>query len=221
LITLNRPLITKASQGTTPSFAHRCAEALDICETSVKTIIGIIRRYGAQHTLQKAPLVFVHSAIIAADAALARLSIPNPSLQPLPLLLKSTVLPTLNTILGELSHAWTIAGDATARLGHLIDQIQTENSPPIADERATSSSSSPTCSIGLSPNTLDHQVVDTEGLAILGVKTQTCLSKMPQMVDACFPFLQSTAQLGDLVDYNFGFDLASECFLNDENTICI
>jgi len=100
-------------------------EALRLCDASVEMIVAILRRFGAQHSLQNAPFVFVHGAIIAADAARSLSSwrradggsennsrIPD----------TETVLPILESMLVDLSSAWSIAQDACNELRMIMDR---------------------------------------------------------------------------------------------------
>ncbi|KAI1623221.1 fungal-specific transcription factor domain-containing protein [Exophiala viscosa] len=109
-------------------------EALRLCDASIETIVGIIRRFGAQHSLQNAPFVFVHGAIVAADVTLSLSSwrradgggehsprIPDPD----------TVLPVLESTLADLSSAWSIAHDARNELRKVMDQLS--SSPQMND----------------------------------------------------------------------------------------
>lgn len=98
-------------------------EAFNICDGSVEPIIGIIRRFEAQHTLQKAPLVFIHGITVAADALLKLSSYRNPSHQA-HLLVGDSPFTAFDAALTGLTHAWKIANNVRDQLRISVTQMQ-------------------------------------------------------------------------------------------------
>lgn len=103
-----------------------------------------------QHSLQNAPLAFVHGVIAAVDGALALASIRAKGDQMCPLASESP-LAALDAALTELSKAWDIAGKAKRELQNLISHKRQ------ADTQATTTSGilSPPA---LAPDTFDWPI---------------------------------------------------------------
>ena len=122
-ISLHLPRIARPQRGTLSlQQPELLPEAFNICDSSIETIIGIIRRFEAQHTLQKAPLIFVHGVILAADALLKLAFHRSPGDQA-HLLLGDSPLTTFNAALTGLSSAWEIANDVGHQLQSFITQL--------------------------------------------------------------------------------------------------
>lgn len=90
---------------------------------SLETLVMMFRRFDTQHTLRKAPLSFVHGAIVAVDTVLAMMAYNEQSRRPY-LQVNDTLLPALDTALEGLSKTWKIAADARNGLRNLLDQHQ-------------------------------------------------------------------------------------------------
>ncbi|KAK5458234.1 hypothetical protein LTS15_004314 [Exophiala xenobiotica] len=167
---LNRPLLGRKRPGI--SSKHRSnaiCQAFDMCEDSVETIAGILRRFSVQHTLKNAPLVFVYGLIAAIDASLAMASgrVPEDGAHPLP---GEAVLLAMDTMLLELSHSWRIAGDARNGLRDRLQQVQRETTTPRDDK----STSTPSTSTGISPDFRDYYAAEP------GTIFAPCAQALPQ-----------------------------------------
>jgi hypothetical protein len=140
-----------------------------MCEDSVETIVGILRRFSVQHTLKNAPLVFVYGLIAAIDASLAMASgrVPEDGPHPLP---GEAVLLAMDTMLLELSHSWKIAGDARNGLRDRLQQVQMETTTPRDDKSA----GTPSTSTGISPDFRDYYAAEP------GTIFAPCAQALPQ-----------------------------------------
>ena len=166
---LNRPLLGRKWQGISSKLrSNAVCQAFDICEDSIETIVGILRRFSVQHTLKNATLVFVYGLIAAVDASLAMASgrVPEDGPHPLP---GETVLLTMDTMLLELSHSWRIAGDARNGLRDRLPQVHMETTP--RDDKSTST---PSTSTGISPDFRDYYTADS------GTAFAPCAQGLPQ-----------------------------------------
>lgn len=135
-ISLNRPLISLRSNDNGQS-SKLVSDAIELCDASVDTVVRILRRFGAQHTLKNAPFGFVHGAVVAIDVTLATMTSTSASKG----VVKDTALPTLDAALAELSHAWKIARDARDGLQELLARRETERTGHNDDaQRAISAS---------------------------------------------------------------------------------
>jgi hypothetical protein len=132
-ISLNRPFLAASSEAIQYELFE---DSQKICDTSVDTIVSILRRFKSQHSLQNAPLVFVHGSIRAADAMMA---ITRHQSGDLPLI-QDTNLQALDTALVEMSHAWTLAGNARKGLQNLLKdiEIKKQHAPSVASSGADS-----------------------------------------------------------------------------------
>lgn len=168
---LNRPLLGRKWHGIYSKHrSNGVCQAFDICEDSIETVVGILRRFSVQHTLKNAPLVFVYGLIAAVDASLAMASgrAPEEGSDPLP---GETVLLTMDTMLLELSHSWRIAGDARNGLRDRLQQVQMEIFPTPRDDKSTST---PSTSTGISPDFRDYYTADP------GTTFAPCAQALPQ-----------------------------------------
>ena len=82
-------------------------DALEACNASIDNILSIIRRFKSQYTLRVAPLVFVHGAVLALDAALAILRY-----EPLGIVTQGDNQRALDSALQEMSDTWALASHA-------------------------------------------------------------------------------------------------------------
>ncbi|KAK7890308.1 hypothetical protein LTR67_008194 [Exophiala xenobiotica] len=165
-----QPLLGRKRPGI--SAKHRSnavCQAFDMCEDSVETVVGILRRFSVQHTLKNAPLIFVYGLIAAIDASLAMASgrVPEDGPHPLP---GEAVLLAMDTMLLELSHSWRIAGDARNGLRDRLQQVQMETTTP-RDDKSTSTPS--TCT-GISPDFRDYYAAEP------GTIFAPCAQALPQ-----------------------------------------
>lgn len=105
-LSLSRPLIKMVSPTCRASYnaSGIALNASDSCEASVETILCIIGRFNAQHSLRAASLSFIHGAVAAADALLALAECRSG--------LWHTHFPALHDALGDMSQTWEIAADA-------------------------------------------------------------------------------------------------------------
>lgn len=154
-LSLNRPLVNRDKRKASASSHYRLiSDAIEVCDTSVETILGIIRRFGSRHSLKNAPLVFVHGAVAAVDVTLEIGACSLEENQPRPAA-REKFLSALDAALEELSYTWTIAQDARRGLQHLLGgnpcKIQAKY-----EERSTAlSSSESSC-----PEFFDFQITD-------------------------------------------------------------
>lgn len=88
------------------------AESAKICKLSSESLVDILHRFRAQHTLANSPIILVYAAIIATNAVLVTLRHQHRSRNEPPLQIKDTALPALDTYLQELSVPWALAGEA-------------------------------------------------------------------------------------------------------------
>lgn len=160
-LTLNRPLLATQKRP-----ANRrldvAIQACGICDDSIETTVGILRRFSVQHTVKNAPLIFVHGIIAAADATLAMAANspqdPGSCFQE-----KDGVLQTFDTMLLEMSHSWSVAGDVRNGLRERLQQGQAGATQ--GDDR---SFSTPSTSTGFSPANPEFQLVDPTTAAAAG-----------------------------------------------------
>jgi len=132
-ISLNRPFLTTSSESIQSELFEGSQK---ICDTSVDTIVSILHRFKSQHSLKNAPLVFVHGTIRAVDAMMA---ITRHQSGDIPLI-QDTYLQALDAALVEMSHAWTLAGNARQGLQNLLKdiEIKKQHAPSIASSGADS-----------------------------------------------------------------------------------
>ncbi|KIX10471.1 uncharacterized protein Z518_01554 [Rhinocladiella mackenziei CBS 650.93] len=174
-ISLNRPLICKNRLKASSETSKLTSDAFEICDTSVWTIVGILRRFSTQYTLKNAPLIFVHGAVTAIDVALAMGSCSQKDPEGRPNM-KDTILPAIDAALGELSHAWTIANDARNNLQNLLRNLQLEKQTK--SEKYTNTSPSYT---GFCPDFFDLHITDLGAAVTPGVH---CMQQKPATVQA-------------------------------------
>src|SRR5882757_6083486 len=178
-ISLNRPLVSGNNQSALSSDTSKVmSDAFEICDASVETIIGILRRFSTQHTLKNAPLGFVHGAVAAIDVTLAMSSRSYKDDRPRPIV-KDTVLPAIDAALAELSYAWSIANDARRCLQGLLNNRQ-------AERRAEDESGNRVTSV---PAYLDPELFDLHAtdLATAVRPDLQCLLQRPTTVHAAPP----------------------------------
>ncbi|KAK5199340.1 hypothetical protein LTR92_001814 [Exophiala xenobiotica] len=167
---LGWPLLGRKRPGISPKHrSNTVCQAFDMCEDSVETIVGILRRFSVQHTLKNAPLIFVYGLIAAIDASLAMTPgrVPEDGPHPLPV---EAVLLAMDTMLLELSHSWRIAGDARNGLRDRLQQVQMETTTPRDDK----SISTPSTCTGISPDFRDYYAAEP------GTIFAPCAQALPQ-----------------------------------------
>lgn len=105
------------------------ADAVDICEASIDTILSILRRFRSQYTLTKAPFGLVQGAIIAADAIFAMMHFCDGEKR------DSLIqdLYVLDDALLEMSYSWNIAAIARSGLRNLLAET-TSSKLAISDQ---------------------------------------------------------------------------------------
>lgn len=87
-------------------------ESAKICELSSESLVDIMHRFRAQHTLGNTPMIMMYGAIVATNAALVTLRRQHTNADEPPVQIKHTALPALDTYLQELSVPWALAGEA-------------------------------------------------------------------------------------------------------------
>lgn len=87
-------------------------ESAKICKLSSESLMEILHRFRAQHTLVNSPIIFVYGAIIATNAVLVALRHQHRNTNEPTTQIKDTALPALDTYLQELSAPWALAGEA-------------------------------------------------------------------------------------------------------------
>jgi len=130
-ISLNRPFIAHQCNPAGDPLADSSvfsADSIRICDASADMIVSILNRFRVRHTLAKAPFVFVHGAIIAADVTLVLARYQNNGV----LDTKNTNLPSLDTALAELSYAWALAGEARVGLRNILGGVDSERQNPLS-----------------------------------------------------------------------------------------
>ncbi|KAJ0124344.1 transcriptional regulatory protein [Diaporthe amygdali] len=116
------------------------AESARICELSSESLVDILHRFRAQHTLGSAPILLVYGAIVATNAVLVNLRHQHKNTNEPPLQIKDTALPALDSYLQELSVPWALAGEArikfqrTLSIWHRQNAAGQEPSGPINQE---------------------------------------------------------------------------------------
>lgn len=99
------------------------AESAKICKLSSESLVDILHRFRAQHTLANSPIILVYAAIIAANAVLVTLRHQHRSTNEPPLQIKDTALPALDTYLQELSVPWALAGEARIKFQRALSTL--------------------------------------------------------------------------------------------------
>ena len=117
-------------------------DALEACNASIDNILSIIRRFKSQYTLRVAPLVFVHGAVLALDAALAILRY-----EPLGIVTQGDSQCALDSALQEMSDTWPLASQArfgfrNATMKENMTRPVTPLNPSAKPNKAPSSASS-------------------------------------------------------------------------------
>ncbi|KIW25811.1 uncharacterized protein PV07_08954 [Cladophialophora immunda] len=155
-ISLNRSLISAEVHGTSSEFSKLVFDAFEACNGSIETIVGILRRFSAQHALKNAPFSFAHGAVTAIDATLAMVSCSRKVRQPQPNI-QDTCLSAIDTALAEIAHAWEMANDARRGLRQVLSSWgvsfdTNDHSKPATPQGTTTTNS---------PNFLYLQIADT------------------------------------------------------------
>lgn len=87
-------------------------ESANICKQSAESLVDILHRFRAQHTLVNSPIILVYGAIVATNAVLVTMRHQHRNTNEPPMQIKDTALPALDTYLQELSVPWALAGEA-------------------------------------------------------------------------------------------------------------
>ena len=103
------------------------AESAKICKLSSESLVDILHRFRAQHTLTNSPIILLYAAIVATNAVLVTLRYQHRSTNEPPLQIKDTVLPALDTYLQELSVPWALAGEARIKFQRALSALYRPN----------------------------------------------------------------------------------------------
>ncbi|KDN70456.1 putative fungal specific transcription factor domain-containing protein [Colletotrichum sublineola] len=130
-ICLNLPFITSVREiptipdGETEDLNNPIIKSFKICQSSAQSIVDVLQRFRAQHTLANTPLNFVGATIVATHAVLATTRRQNSP----PSSMKDTLLPFLDTALEELSVSWKLAGEARQKVRDALNLAQQRHPP--------------------------------------------------------------------------------------------
>ncbi|KAG6354542.1 hypothetical protein INS49_004559 [Diaporthe citri] len=124
-------------------------ESANICKLSSESLVDILHRFRAQHTLVNSPIILVYGAIVATNAILVTLRHQQRNTNEPPMQIKDTALPALDTYLQELSVPWALAGEARIKFQRALRtwyrRTPAGTGQPAASEQwATTSSQPPT-----------------------------------------------------------------------------
>lgn len=123
-------------------------ESANICKQSSESLVDILHRFRAQHTLVNSPIILVYGAIVATNAVLVTLRHQHKNAKEPPMRIKDTALPALDTYLQELSVPWALAGEARIKFQRALStwyrQTPTQTGQPAFSEQWPTSSSQPT-----------------------------------------------------------------------------
>ncbi|KIW77093.1 hypothetical protein Z517_09539 [Fonsecaea pedrosoi CBS 271.37] len=156
-ISLNRSLISADVHGTSSEYSKLVFDAFEACNGSVETIVGIFRRFNAQHTLKNAPLSFVHGAVTASEASLAMAACSRKG-RHTQLSIQDTCLSAIDTALADMAHAWEMANNARHGLREVLSRWGVSFD---TDEHSTAASSPQGTTTTNSPNFFYLQNTDT------------------------------------------------------------
>ncbi|KAK2054855.1 hypothetical protein LY76DRAFT_211716 [Colletotrichum caudatum] len=127
-ICLNLPFITSVRQiptvpgGGAEDPTNPIVKSFRICQSSAQSIVDVLQRFRAQHTLRNTPLNFIGATIVATNAVLAttrRQSSPPSSV-------KDTLLPFLDGALEEMCVSWKLAGEARQKVRNAFNLTTTQ-----------------------------------------------------------------------------------------------
>ncbi|OAG39036.1 hypothetical protein AYO21_06756 [Fonsecaea monophora] len=156
-ISLNRSLISADVHGTSSEYSKLVFDAFEACNGSVETIVGIFRRFSAQHTLKNAPLSFVHGAVTASEASLAMAACSRKG-RHTQLSIQDTCLSAIDAALADMAHAWEMANNARHGLREGLSRWGVSFD---TDEHSTAASSPQGTTTTNSPNFFYLQNTDT------------------------------------------------------------
>ncbi|KAH0829762.1 hypothetical protein FOPE_10154 [Fonsecaea pedrosoi] len=156
-ISLNRSLISADVHGTSSEYSKLVFDAFEACNGSVETIVGIFRRFSAQHTLKNAPLSFVHGAVTASEATLAMAACSRKG-RHTQLSIQDTCLSAIDAALADMAHAWEMANNARHGLREVLSRWGVSFD---TDEHSTAASSPQGTTTTNSPNFFYLQNTDT------------------------------------------------------------
>ncbi|KAG8164038.1 hypothetical protein KVR01_005956 [Diaporthe batatas] len=103
--------------------ARYLVESANICRLSSESLVDILHRFRAQHTLANSPIILLYAAIVAANACLVTLRHQHRSTAEPPLRIRDTSLPALDTYLQELSVSWALAGEARIKFQRALTAL--------------------------------------------------------------------------------------------------
>ncbi|KAK7710258.1 hypothetical protein SLS64_005842 [Diaporthe eres] len=123
-------------------------ELANICKQSSESLVDILHRFRAQHTLVNSPIILVYGAIVATNAVLVTLRHQHRNANEPPMRIKDTALPALDTYLQELSVPWALAGEARIKFQRALStwyrQTPAPTGQPAFSEQWPTSSSQAT-----------------------------------------------------------------------------
>lgn len=123
-------------------------ESANICKQSSESLVDILHRFRAQHTLVNSPIILVYGAIVATNAVLVTLRHQHKNANEPLMRIKDTALPALDTYLQELSVPWALAGEARIKFQRALStwyrQTLAGTAQPAFGQQWTASSSQPT-----------------------------------------------------------------------------
>ncbi|KAK2024409.1 hypothetical protein LX32DRAFT_101742 [Colletotrichum zoysiae] len=131
-ICLNLPFITSVRQipavpdGETEDLTNPIVKSFKICQSSAQSIVDVLQRFRAQHTLRNTPLNFIGATIVATNAVLAttrRQGSPPSSM-------KDTLLPFLDGALEEMCVSWKLAGEARQKVRNAFNLTAQQRQHP-------------------------------------------------------------------------------------------
>lgn len=122
-------------------------ESAKICKLSSESLIEILHRFRAQHTLVNSPLILVYGTIIATNGVLVTLRHQHRNTNEPPMQIRDTALPALDMYLQELSAPWALAGEARIKFQRALRTWYPPNPPgpgqPVSDEQWTYTATQP------------------------------------------------------------------------------
>lgn len=137
-------------------------ESAKICKLSSESLVDIVHRFRAQHTLVNSPIILVYGTIVATNAVLVTLRHQHRNTNEPPMQIKDTALPALDTYLQELSVPWALAGEARLKFQRALRTWYRPNAAgpgqPLFSDPWASTSGQPTT--GPETNFMDLYPVD-------------------------------------------------------------
>lgn len=138
----------EGSRGPNAARMRYLTESAKICKQSSESLVDILHRFRAQHTLVNSPIILVYGAIVATNAILVTLRHQHRNANEPPMRIKDSALPALDTYLQELSVPWALAGEARIKFQRALSTWYRQTPPgtaqPAFSEQWPTSSSQPT-----------------------------------------------------------------------------